>query len=184
MARANLSTEAVVDLAVGLVDEDGSAGLTLAKVAAAAGVSSPSLYKHVANLAELRTLVSARVAGELADAVKTAGVGRAGEDAIGACMHAWRDYARARPHRYAALIQRPEPHTGKAAQPLLESVFAVLRGLDLAEDDLVHATRCLRAAVHGFAILEADGGFGLPESIDDSFALMVDMVVASVRSRT
>ncbi|SDK93431.1 transcriptional regulator, TetR family [Glycomyces sambucus] len=183
MARANLSTEAVVDLAVGLIDAGGPEDLTLAKVAGAAGVSSPSLYKHVANLVELRSLVSARVAGELAEAVRTAAVGRAGEDAIRACMHAWRDYARAHPRRYAALIQRPEPRTGKAAQSLLESVFAVLRGLDLAEDELVHATRCVRAAVHGFAVLESGGGFGLPEDIDESFARMVEMVVAGVRAR-
>lgn len=78
------------------------------------------------HLTELRSLVSARVASELADAIKTAAVGRSGEDAIRACMHAWRDYARTHSHRYSALIQRPEPHTGKAAQPLLESVFTVV----------------------------------------------------------
>src|SRR5690606_6751367 len=59
--RAGLSHDAVVRLAVEVVDEAGATGfadLTLAKVAARAGVAAPSLYKHVGSLADLRREVA------------------------------------------------------------------------------------------------------------------------------
>ncbi|MBE9940881.1 TetR family transcriptional regulator, partial [Cellulosimicrobium cellulans] len=57
MARVGLSHDAVVRIALDLVDAGGPTGfadLTLAKVAAQAGVATPSLYKHVGSLAALR----------------------------------------------------------------------------------------------------------------------------------
>jgi hypothetical protein len=33
----------------------------------------------------------------------------------------------------------------------------------------VHAARAFRSAVHGFVVLEAAGGFGIPVDLDDSF---------------
>ena len=182
MGRGTLSTDAVVDVAMRLVDEAGPAALTLSKVAAEAGVATPSLYKHVRNLAELRALVSARVIDEIADRAGKAVLGRSADDAIRACMTAWRGYVKDHPHRYASLVQRPEPRTVEAGERLLEIVFATLRDYGLDEAGTVHATRCVRAAVHGFAVLEAEGGFGLPERLDDSFDLMVQMVIAGLRA--
>jgi len=55
--RAGLSTDGVVDVALAIVDEQGPEALSLSVVAARAGVAAPSLYKHVASLAELRSRV-------------------------------------------------------------------------------------------------------------------------------
>jgi hypothetical protein len=52
-------------------------------------------------------------------------------------------------------------------------VLAVLRGYGLEGDDAIHATRVIRSALHGFVLLEAEGGFGLELSVDESFARMV-----------
>ena len=50
---------------------------------------------------------------------------------------------------------------------------AVLAGYGLEGDAAIHATRGIRAALHGFAALEAGGGFGMPQSVDESFARLV-----------
>jgi AcrR family transcriptional regulator len=183
MARGTLTTDAVVDITVRLIDEHGPADLTLSKVAAAAGVATPSLYKHVRGLAELRSLVSARIIEEIAERVGAAVLGRAGDDAVRACMTAWRGYAQDHPHRYAAMIQRPEEQAAKAGERLLNIVSATLHEYRLDPTDTIHAVRCLRAALHGFAVLEAEGGFGLPQDLGDSFELMIEMVIAGLRSR-
>ncbi len=44
----------------------------------------------------------------------------------------------------------------------------------------VHATRALRAAVHGFAVLEQAGGFGRPVDVARSFDAMLDVLVAGI----
>ena len=43
----------------------------------------------------------------------------------------------------------------------------------LRGDDLVHATRVLRACLHGFVSLEERGDFGMPHDVDASFDLLV-----------
>jgi AcrR family transcriptional regulator len=174
----------VVDVAVGVIDDHGPAGLTLATVAERTGVAAPSLYKHIGGLADLRTLVAARLLDELTDRLGSAVMGRGGDDAVTALMRAARAYVREHPHRYAAIPPDPLQHPALAAagHRLLEVFLAVLRGYGLDGPEAIHATRCLRAAVHGFVGLEAGGGFGRPESIDTSYDRLIAMVTASLRS--
>ncbi|WP_061290857.1 TetR/AcrR family transcriptional regulator [Herbidospora cretacea] len=180
MARAGLTPEIVVDLALAIVDEHGPAAVTLSAVAARAGVATPSLYKHVRNLAELAELVSIRVMGELADRGYAAVAGRSGEDALRAFADAWRGYAHEHPGRYAAMIQTASPNLSKAGQRLVDIALATLRSYGLEGEQAIHATRALRAAIHGFVTLEAAGGFGLPYGIDDSFHQLIGMVIGGL----
>lgn len=186
MARAGLTSRTVVDLALAVADEQGAAAVTLAAVAQRAGVATPALYKHVANLAELRLLVSERVLQELADRLAAAVLGRSGDDAVRSLLRAYRGYVVAHPGRYGAMLQRPvdDPRWREAGERLTEVVLAVLRGYGPSAPDLVHAARTLRAAAHGFAVLEAAGGFGLPEDVDASYEMLIDTVIGGIRART
>ncbi|MGW4200392.1 TetR/AcrR family transcriptional regulator [Streptomyces sp. NPDC004726] len=182
MARAALSPEAVVDIALRIVDEGAPAALTLSAVARRAGVATPSLYKHVRHLADLRALMSARIMNEIADRVGEAVLGRSSDEAVRALMVAWRQYVQQYPHRYSALVQSPEPATAEAGARLIDIVFATLRSYGMEDSAAVHATRCLRVAVHGFAVLEAEGAFGLPEKLDESYDLLTHMVITGLRT--
>lgn len=180
MPRAGLSREAVVRLALELVDDGGPDGftqLTLAKVASRAGVATPSLYKHVGSLAALRREVSVVAVRELTAAGAAATVGRSGADAVRALAHAWRAYAVAHPGRYAATQVGPDP---EAAAESVQVAAAALRGFALPDEHLVDAVRAARSAVHGFVMLELGGGFRLPHDLDRSFDVLVDMLVAGV----
>jgi AcrR family transcriptional regulator len=183
MPRVGLSPDGVVDAAIEIVDAEGPAALTLSAVAGVAGVATPSLYKHVRNLAELRQLVTLRVIEELTERLGDAALGRSRDDAVRAVMRAYRSYVVDHPGRYAAMDQAPEsdPRLQAASDRLLDIVLAVLRGYDLEGPDLIHAARCLRSSVHGFAVLEASGGFGLPESLEESYELLIRMVVGGLR---
>lgn len=182
MPRAGLSTAAVVDAALHLLDERGPDGLTLAAVAARTGVAAPSLYKHVGSLADLRTRVGVRVVVEMTERFGAAVMGRGGDEAVAAVMHAYRDYVREYPHRYAAMPPDAshEPGFAAAAARLLEVLLAVLRGYGLSDTDAVHAARCLRATVHGFTSIEASGGFGLPEDVNETYERLIGMFTASL----
>ncbi|MEV4058009.1 WHG domain-containing protein [Amycolatopsis sp. NPDC049688] len=178
--RAGLTTDAVVDLAVKILDEAGPGELTLAKVAERAGVAAPSLYKHVKNLADLKRLIDLRIVREMADALRTAATGRERGDAIKAIADAYRAYLQHHPHRTGALTAAPDradDELSQATHAVAEVVFAVLRPFGFDHVQAVHATRCLRAAVHGFAGLEASGGFGRPEDVDESFEVLKTMLV-------
>jgi AcrR family transcriptional regulator len=169
-----------VDLAVREIDEAGTEALTLSAVAARAGVATPSLYKHVRNLAELRELVSARITDELSADLAGAVLGRSGDDALRALMAAWRAYVIDHPHRYAMIIQTPHPAMDAAGGRLVGIMLAALRAYGLENSDAIHAARCLRAAVHGFVTLEAAGAFGLPEKLDESYDLLTHIITSGL----
>ncbi|HEY0452605.1 TetR-like C-terminal domain-containing protein [Actinophytocola sp.] len=182
MPRAGLSAAVVVDAALAVIDEHGSDGLTLAAVAARTGVATPSLYKHVAGLGELRVLLGIRVLEEMTERFTAAVLGRSRDDAVSALMRAYRDYVTEYPARYASMPLDPlhDPGLAAAGGKLLEVVFATLRGYGLTDSAAVHTTRCLRAVAHGFASLEAGGGFGLPEDLDQTYDQLIDTVLAGL----
>lgn len=184
MARAGLDTAAVVAAAAVLADADGLDGLTLSRLAERVGVRTPSLYSHVGGLDDLRRLVALRTIEGLTAALSSAAVGRAGDDAVRALAAAYRDYARAHPGAYEAIVRAPDPSDEQfaaAAHASADVVIAVLRGYGLEGDQAVHATRALRSALHGFVSLEASGGFGLPVDIDASFDHLVGVLTAGMR---
>lgn len=182
MARAGLSADAVTRAALSIVDEQGPQALTLARVAAVTGVATPSLYKHVDGLPRLRKLVAIAAIRELSARLSEAVRGRSGGKALRALMIAYRDYAVERPHRYQIIPQklREDAELVAAADEVLHAIIAALREYELDGPQLIHAARSVRVAAHGFATLQAGGGFQLAEDVDESYEILIEMIIAGV----
>jgi len=166
----------VISEAAEVVDEVGWDQLTLASVADRLGVRLPSLYKHIGSLDDLRRGIGLLALAELRDVLASTAIGRSGPDALREVALAHASYARAHPGRYASTIAAPSPGEHERAElagRVLEVVFAVLAGYGLAGDDAVHATRVMRAALHGFVTLEASGAFGMPQDIAVSYEYLI-----------
>jgi AcrR family transcriptional regulator len=183
MPRAGLAPEVVVDAAARLVDAEGLEALTLARLAADLGVRTPSLYTHVASLDDVRRRLAERGARELGDWLQEAAAGRSGHDALRAIASAYREYAREHPGTYLSL-QRAEDLQGDAGERVVRTVVAVLAAYRIKGDEAIHATRAIRAALHGFVALEAGGGFGMRQDVDESFDYLVDLLDRGLRSNS
>jgi AcrR family transcriptional regulator len=186
MRRARLDTEAVVDAAAALADAEGLESVTLARLAAVLAVRPPSLYVHIDSLEDLRRRVGARGARDLAAELSRAAAGRARGDALRAVAHAYRAYGREHPGSYAAAqrareLQQDEQAVASAAAAT-DVVLAVLGGYGLEGDDAVHAARTIRVAIHGFVSLEAEGGFAIDLSLDESFERLIATLDRGLRS--
>lgn len=185
MPRAGLSPDAVVDLALAVVDDGGPRGyedLTLAAVAARAGVAVPSLYKHVAGLPALRREVARVCIDDFTAELERARDRDAdGPDALRAMAAAVRSYAHRFPGRYAAVQGagwRDDPDALAVREAGARSVRVISDALAAAgADTSVDAVRSFRAALHGFVRLELDGGFGMPDDVDASFDHLVVLMV-------
>jgi AcrR family transcriptional regulator len=188
MPRAGLDTEAVVERAAMLADAEGLEAVTISRLAAALDVRSPSLYAHVSSLADLRRRLGARGAYALAVELSRAVAGRAGGDALRAVAHAYRAYAHEHPGSYAAAQRARElqksPDAMNAAREVTDVIMAVLRGYELEGDDAVHAARAIRVALHGFVSLEAEQGFAIDVSLDESFAWLLETLDSGLRDRS
>src|SRR5690242_14693653 len=140
MPRAGLDTEAVVAAAAGLADDEGLEHLTLARLSAALGIRTPSLYAHIDGLPDLRARLGARGAWELAAQLQLAAAGRSGDDALRAVADAYRAYAHAHPGSYAAMQAAPEREENQAAGAVVVGIIlAVLGGYELDGDAAIHA---------------------------------------------
>ena len=192
MPRAGLTTDVVVTLALDVVDAGGPRGfegLTLAAVAARAGVAVPSLYKHVAGLSALRLEVARVSVDDLTTALADAGRGRTGAAAVRALMHATRAFAHAHPGRYeatqgAAWARNPDATAVQAAGARTVAVIAdAIAKLGVDPARTVDAVRAFRSTLHGFVMLEMDGGFGMPRDVDASFDYAVELLVTALPAR-
>jgi hypothetical protein len=93
--------------------------------------------------------------------------------------HAYRAFATQRPGLYASTMRSPDPddaeHTA-ASQEALDVALAVMRSYGIEGLDAVHAIRIYRSGLHGFVAQEASGAFGLPESVEESYGLLIDLL--------
>jgi AcrR family transcriptional regulator len=186
MPRAGLGPDAVVAAAASLADAEGLEAVTLTRLAGDLGVRAPSLYAHVGGLPDVRRRIAARGARELATALRNAATGRARDDALAAVAAVYRAYAREHPGSYAAMQHVPhldDPDAAAAAGDALDVILAVLRGYGLEGDQAIHGARIVRAALHGFVALETGDGFGIPLSLDETFARLVAVLDDGLSAR-
>ena len=162
MPRAGLDADVVVRRAAELVDAEGVASLTLSRVAAALGVAAPSLYKHVGGLGDLTDRLALAATRAFGDALARSSRGVSSRDALAALAAAYRG-----------------PEWEQAAAEVVDEITRALAGYGAGAAD-VHRIRYVRSALHGFTDLERVGGFRQPESVDETFARLVDALDAEL----
>ncbi len=186
MPRAGLSRPDVIAAAADLADETGIQGLTMGLLAQRLGIRTPSLYKHVTDLADLRHGVAIQAMNEAGEAVRDALQGRSGRDALVALLASMRSYAATHPGRYAAAnstrLTGPDDPLLVASRRVIDSISAALRGYGIPDADLVHAIRTIRSTIHGFALLQESDGFQWNEDPDDTFDWLIEFIDRGLRA--
>jgi AcrR family transcriptional regulator len=175
--RAGLTRDRVIEQAAAVADEVGLDNLTLAAVAQRCGVSLPGLYKHIEGLDAVKRDIALIAVRELTATLAAATVGVAGRDALRELAMAYRSYARSHPGHYSAILRAPpagDSEYADAGAAAVSVIASALKGYQLEGSELIHAIRMLRAGFHGMVSLEEAGGFGLPESLDETYTHLVD----------
>jgi AcrR family transcriptional regulator len=189
MPRSHLNKAGVVQAAARLVNESGPEALSLGRLAETLGVQPPSLYNHLDGLPGLLRELALLSTRELGERMAAAAVGRAGPEAVRQVGQAYRTYIKENTgvyllaQRSAALQNPPDPELSAAQERAVQVALAVVRGFGLADADALHAVRGLRSCVHGFAMLEAAGGFGLPLDCDESFRRLLEIFIRGLQER-
>jgi AcrR family transcriptional regulator len=187
--RAGLNRAAVVEAAAALADEEGLEDLSLADLAGRLGVRKPSLYNHIAGVADLRRGLALVGIRELGRRLSRAAAGKAGDEGLFAIAEAYRLFVKQRPGLYEAtvrsyrLYEPDDPELGAAEAETMGTVLAVLASCGIrGEEDAIHVARGLRSIAHGFATLENAGGFGMSLNPDESFRKLMRTFAGGLRS--
>jgi AcrR family transcriptional regulator len=173
-----------LDAAEAVVADAGLGGLTLAAVAERLGIRVPSLYKHVAGLPDVRRGLSLRGRRQLVEVLTGAVVGKARGEALESLCAAYLSWADRHPALYTAAQIAPDPDDVEdlaASEKVTDVVFAVISGYGADPMTAIDATRTLRAAIHGFAALNALRGFGLERPVEESMAWWLSSLDAALR---
>ncbi len=178
----SLTPQQVVAAAIEVVAADGPDAVGVSRVARALGIQPPSIYNHVGKGDALARAVVIECSRRLLDAQEQAvtGVDDPREQLRGLAV-ATRAWALANPHLYA-LMSRIEPDNedpvwGPVIRDTLDLFRRPLGRLGVVGDDAVHAMRALRAAMHGFLLLESNGQLQLQVRSAESFQWTVDTLL-------
>ncbi|MGW7242988.1 TetR/AcrR family transcriptional regulator [Streptomyces sp. NPDC054804] len=143
-----------------LLEEDGSAGLSLRAVARRAGVSATAPYRHYADRDALVSAVAAQGYRELAEYLAAAHPSPTTPDGFAAVAVAYVRFALERPALFRVMFAEPcDPNSEErvsAAAAVSECVRGIVRGaFPGADPDALSVT--VWALVHGLAFLHLDG---------------------------
>lgn len=179
--------QVALDTAVALVESDGEQALGWNRVAQALGVKPPSLYNYFESATELRVRVALR-AWEMFATMAEQAVARCRtpETSLRAIAVAYRALAKEHPGMFAVMsntrIELTHPEFSVIAARTMGLFNGALEEMGVAPSRRVHAIRALRAAIHGFVVLEASGQFNIDASVDTSFRTMIHGLVTGLRS--
>ena len=183
--RAGLDPEIVTEAAAAIVDAEGLAAMTLARLAASLRVAPPSLYKHIGGLEDLTVRVATLAIRRLVDRLVAAAIGRSGGHALHAVAEAYRRFAMDHAGLYLLTQAAPDPTFAEQRVEVARAlkVFgAVVAGYGIPDKLAVHAIRLIRAGLHGFADIEARRGFQMTASVDESFRMLVEALDISLNA--
>lgn len=165
MPRVGLNREKLVATATAMADESGLSSVSLHSLARYYGVAAPSMYKHVKNLEDLQRAIAHEALVLFERALRSSG------SSVKEIAGAYRQFARSHPGLYET-TQLPHLFASSESQELSNRIVSHIAQVlpeNLGSDDVIHQVRILRSALHGFVSLERSGGFGLPQSLDQSF---------------
>lgn len=188
--RARLDKPTVVAAAAALINRDRVAALSLKRLAEELSVQTPSLYNHIDGLPGLERELALLGVRRLGDAITDAVIGKSGPAAVTALLDAYRAFVKANPGlatytvRPAAVEAPDDAERAQAEARIVHVAVAVVASFGLTGDDAIHAVRALRSVAHGFATLEAAGGFGIPLDLDESFRRLAAMVIAGLERQS
>ena len=185
VARKGLNTDRIVEVAAELIAERGFDQFSLRELADRLGVKTASLYNHISSLSELTSNIGQHVFERMAGQLYSRTEDALPFDTLYHIAIGYRKFAKQNPELYKTIVKIPS--TGsydliEKGQSLVHSLYPVLEACGLSEDDIIHFSRTIRSAMHGFVTLEEAGFFGTAVDADESYSYMVKALIQPLKT--
>ncbi|GGL60766.1 TetR/AcrR family transcriptional regulator [Sporolactobacillus putidus] len=178
--REKVTRQAILQISEKIVNQEGYEALTLARVAKALEIKTPSLYNHISSLNDLRKALALHALKQLYHEIMTAAVGKSGEEALKAIGFAYIHLMKDNPGLYSATLSALDPQDTEINQMSSDTIAIILRVLEpyhLSEEKAIHFVRGLRALSYGFSTLERQGGFNIDVPLNESISIAFDIFI-------
>jgi len=186
LPRAGLDKRSVVAAAAELANEIGYDNISLKTLAERLGVRSPSLYNHISGLDELKHELMLYgwhcIGSEIIKAVS----GLTGYDAIREMCRAFYRFALNNKGVFNAMLwynQYTDENTLEATKLLFSMMYGLFTQINIPRWKAEHIIRTFRSFLEGFSLLVNNDSFGHSASIDESFEISLDILIAGMKAQ-
>ncbi len=158
----------IVAAARELLEAEGPEALSMRRVAERIGIRAPSIYKHLPDKQALEAALVTAGFEEWAAAFE-------GEEGAEALARAYRGYAKAHPHLYRLMTERPLARDRLAPGVEERAAAPIVRAVGGDPD----VARAVWAFAHGMAILELNGRFPPDADLDAAWAVGMARIIGA-----
>ena len=157
-----LTAETIFEAALKIVEAGGPDALSMRPLADTLGVRPSSLYRYYPERNALLRALETHATRELHGTLRAATQDLTPDEAFFAAAYSYLNYTRVHPHLYSLLVRPREPYVAEPGpgKDLWEEVLSIVGEVTGDPDDTA-ATVAFWAYLHGFALLEQSGQFGL-----------------------
>lgn len=183
--KAGLGRESVISAAAKIANEQGLEALSMKRLAAQLGVQPPSLYNHIGSLAELKRELMLSGWRELEQRMLRSAAGIGGWEAFRAMCREFYRFAVGNCGVFNAMLwynKYSDSEAMAATGELFTYFYRTMAGLNISRDTSEHLMRTIRGFLEGFALLVNNGAFGHSASIDESFELSLEVLIAGMKT--
>lgn len=185
MARAGLNKEKIIEFAAMRVNEVGIEHITLRGLAAELGVQPPSLYSHVKSFDELKLGIMNYGWKHLEHQMIREAAGVSGYDAIRTMCRSFYEYAVQNPGIFEVMLwynKYTSDENNRSTDAMFTILYRVFESVHISRERAEHIIRTLRSFLQGFVMLVNNQAFGNPVSIEESFEMSVEILIAGIKT--
>lgn len=185
MAKAGIYKDTVIKTAVRLANEKGLESLSMKILAEELGIQPPSLYNHIGSLEELKRELMLSGWRELEQRLLRSAAGIGGWEAFRAMCREFYRFAVENRGVFNAMLwynKYSDSSTMSATEELFTYFYRTMAGLNISREKSEHLMRTIRGFLEGFALLVNNGAFGHSASIDESFEISLDVLIAGMKT--
>ena len=178
-APSKVTRSQIIAAGLVLLERNGREGFTMADVAEAVGVRSPSLYGHFADRAALLAELELTLWNELTKALAKRMIEGEPMKTLKAQAAAYRRFATEHPNGYALLFDVRSKHSEQGVRARTAAVNAALPAFAalVGDQQALVAARVLTPYLHGFVSMENAAGFRLGAGLDAAFEYGVETIL-------
>lgn len=182
-----LNRTVILETSFYLANEFGFENLTMKLIASRLEIRPPSIYNHISDIDEVKIGVATLTLSKLAEFLKGSVEKKILEtsdqaEILKSLCFSYREFAKGYSGVYSAILPSAEkyPDMLASSREIIEICMKSLGLTGQVDSSSIHKIRIMRSTLHGFVSLEAAGGFGLSESVDDTFVLLTENLVSSL----
>lgn len=185
MAKAGLNKEKIVEFAAQKANQVGISNITVRSLADELGIKAASLYNHIECFDELKTDIMNYGWKMLEQQMLQSAAGISGYDAIRAMCNAFYSFATENSGIFEVMLwynKYASEDNNQTTDRMFDVIYRIFKSVNISKENTEHIIRTLRSFLQGFSMLVNNNSFGNPVSIEKSFEISVDILIAGIKT--